>query len=99
MPAPIAISPIAWMVLRYGAVAALTMAAARARPSQPKDPAHETVLDDLPDGVSARGHRAESENSVHGHGKFRRVLRLRPGGPGVEFDGALLGRFRLRRVD
>ncbi|TPE52691.1 hypothetical protein [Amaricoccus solimangrovi] len=97
MPA-LPLSPLAWMVLRYGAVAAATMAASRLRPSQPKDPAHETVLDDLPEGVHARTHRAEGENSVHGHGKFRRVLRLRRGGPGMEFDGALLGRFRLRRV-
>lgn len=98
MPAPIALSPLAWMVLRYGAVAAVTMAASRLRPSQPKDTVHEAVLDDLPEGVRARSHRAEGENAVHGDGKLRRVLRLRPGGPGIELEAAGLARLRMRRV-
>jgi hypothetical protein len=98
MPAPIALTPLAWMVLRYGAVAAVTMVAARARPSQPKDAAHEAVLNDVPEGVRARPHRAEGENGVHGDGKLRRVLRLRPGGPGIEIEATGLARLRMRRV-
>lgn len=98
MPAPIALTPLAWMVLRYGAVAAVTMVAARARPSQPKDAAHEATLDDVPEGIRARTHRAEGENAVHGDGKVRRTLRLRPGGPGLEMEFAGLARMRMRRV-
>ncbi len=98
MPAPIALSPLAWMVLRYGAVAAVTMAAARMRPSQPKDPAHDTVLNEVPEGLRAHSHRAEGENAVHGDGKLRRVLRLRPGGPGIEIEASGLARLRMRRV-
>lgn len=96
MPAPIAIGPIAWTALRLGAVAAVTLYAARGR-SQPKDARREAVLDELPEGVSAEPHRAEAERAMHGAGRFRRTFRL-PGGPGFEIDAAALGRFRLRRV-
>jgi hypothetical protein len=56
------------------------------------------VLDDLAEGVSARPHRAEAESAMHGAGRFRRVLRLGPNGPGIEIDAAALGRLRFRRV-
>lgn len=98
MPAPIALSPLAWTALRYGAVAAVALYAARNRVSEPKDAQHEQVLDDLPEGLSARPHRAEAEQAMHGHGRFRRVIRLRTGGPGVEIDATALGRLRFRRV-
>lgn len=98
MPAPLALSPLAWTAIRLGAVAAVTMFVSRNRESEPKDAGHETVLDDLPEGVSAAPHRAEAESALHGHGRFKRTIRLRPGGPGFEIDAAALGRFRLRRV-
>jgi hypothetical protein len=97
MPAPLALGPLAWTALRMGAVAAVALYAARAR-SQPKEAEHEHVLDDLPEGVSARPHRAEDEGGMHGAGRFRRTIRLGPNGPGVEFDAAALGRLRLRRI-
>lgn len=98
MPAPIALSPLAWTAIRLGAVAAVALYASRGRVSDPKDPQHERVLDDLPEGLSARPHRAEAEQGVHGHGRYRRVIRLRSGGPGVEIDAVALGRLRFRRV-
>jgi hypothetical protein len=97
MPAPLALSPLAWTALRLGAAAAVALYASRRR-SHPKDPSQEIVLDDLPEGVSAAPHRAEDEGAMHGSGRFRRVIRLRPGGPGVEIDAAALARLRLRRV-
>jgi len=97
MPA-IALSPLAWTAIRLGAVAAVTLYAARGRVSDPKDPHHEAVLDDLPEGMEARPHRAEAEQGLHGHGRFRRTIRLRTGGPGVEIAAAALGRLRFRRV-
>jgi hypothetical protein len=97
MPAPLALSPLAWTALRIGAVAALAYYAARAK-SEPKDVLRETVLDDLPEGVSAAPHRAEAEQGVHGAGRLKRTFRIGPNGPGVEVDAALLGRLRLRRV-
>lgn len=98
MPAPIALSPLAWMALRYGAVAAVTLVAARSRASQPKDAAHDKALDDLPEGIRVAPHRAEAESALHGDGRVRRVFRLRPGGAPIEFEAAGIARFRLRRV-
>lgn len=97
MPA-IALSPLAWTAIRLGAVAAVALYASRGRVSDPKDAHQEAVLDDLPDGVRARPHRAEAEQGVHGHGRFRRVVRMPAGGPGIEIDAAALGRLRFRRV-
>jgi hypothetical protein len=97
MPAPLALGPLAWTALRMGAVAAMAIYAARAR-SQPKHADHEVVLDELPEGVSARPHRAEDESAMHGTGRFKRTIRLRPNGPGYELDAAALGRLRFRRV-
>jgi len=97
MPAPLALGPLTWTALRIGAVAAVALYAARGR-SHPKDPAAEGVLDDLPEGVAARPHRAEDESGVHGSGRIRRTFRLRPNGPGLEIDAAALGRLRFRRV-
>lgn len=99
MPAPIALSPLAWTALRLGAVAAVSLYAARSKASAPKDSRHETVLDDLPEGHSVHTHKAEAENAMHGRSRYRRVVRLGPGGPAVEIDAAALGRVRFRRVE
>ncbi|MCB1353191.1 MAG: hypothetical protein KDK03_10680 [Rhodobacteraceae bacterium] len=99
MPAPIALSPLAWTALRYAAVAGVALYAARSRSPEPKDAVHERVLDDLPEGVRSHAHRAEAEQAVHGHGRLRRVLRFGRRGPGVEVDLAALGRMRFRKVD
>ena len=98
MPAPLALSPFAWMAIRYGAVAAVALIAARNRASQPKDAQHDAVLDALPEGIRAAPHRAEAESALHGDGRLRRVFRLRRDGPGVEIEAAGLARLRVRRV-
>ncbi len=94
---PAALAPFAWTALRLGTVAAVALIASR-RASQPKDVEHQAVLDGLPEGVDGHAHRAEAERGLHGHGRMRRTLRLRPGGPAIEIDAAALGRVRLRRV-
>jgi hypothetical protein len=99
MPAPITLAPYAWTALRLGAVAAVTLYAARSRASQPKDPHVERVLDAMPEGAVASPHRAEGESGVNGEGRFRRTVRLGPNGPAFEVDAAALGRVRVRRVD
>lgn len=98
MPAPIPLAPIAWTALRLGAMAAITLYAARSRVSQPKDPAQEHVLDNVAEGVLASPHRAEAESGLNGEGRFRRTLRLGRNGPALEIDAAAVGRLRLRRV-
>ncbi len=97
MPAPLALSPLAWTALRLGAAAAVALYASRSR-SQPKHAEHEHVLDDLPEGLTAGPHRAEAESAMHGAGRVKRTFRLHPGGPGFEVDAAALGRLRFRRV-
>lgn len=98
MPAPIALAPYAWTALRLGAMAAVTLYAARSRGSQPKDPHVEHALDTLAEGVAASPHRAEGESGLNGEGRFRRIVRLGANGPAIEVDAAALGRVRLRRV-
>lgn len=90
-----ALTPLAWTALRVGAVAAVALYASR-RASEPKDAAHERVLDGLPEGLSGHSHRAEAERAVHGAARFRRVFRLPKGA--IEIDASGLGRVRLRRV-
>ena len=90
-----ALTPLAWMALRVGAVAALALYASR-RASEPKDADREEVLDALPPGLSGHSHTAEAERAVHGAARFRRVFRLPKGA--IEVDASGLGRVRLRRV-
>jgi hypothetical protein len=98
MAAPILLTPLAWTALRYGALAAMAVYAARSRGSQPKDVVHDRTLDDLPEGIVAHPHKAEGESALHGHGRLRRVVRLGRSGPAVEIDAAGIARFRFRRV-
>jgi len=90
-----ALTPLAWTALRLGMVAAVAVYASR-RASNPKDVAHERVLDGLPEGVSGHSHSAAAERAVHGAARFRRVFRLPKGA--IEVDASGLGRVRLRRV-
>lgn len=90
-----ALTPLAWMALRVGAVAAVALYASR-RASEPKDADREEVLDALPRGLSGHSHNAEAERALHGAARFRRVFRLPKGA--IEVDASGLGRVRLRRV-
>jgi hypothetical protein len=98
MPAPLALSPLAWTALRLAAVGAVALYAARAKNPAPKHAARESMLDDLPEGVSATPHRSDDEGAMHGTGRIKRTIRLGRNGPGFEIDAAALGRLRLRRV-
>ena len=95
---PLALSPMAWRVLRLGAFAAMAVYASRQRASQPKDAEHDRTLDELPDGLATHTHRSEAERAMHAAGRFRRVLRFGPQGPAVEIEASGLGRVRLRRA-
>ena len=98
MPAPLALSPLAWTAIRIGAVAAMAVYASHRRAAGPKHADREAALDGVAEGVEAQAHRAEAERALHGAGRFRRVLRVGRTGPGLEIDAAALGRLRLRRV-
>lgn len=96
MPAPIV--PIAWTVLRVGAVAAGAYYVSRRTAIAPKHVWRERALDDMPEGVDFSHDRSEGEVNSHAGARLRRVLRL-GNGPGLEIDVATLGRVRFRRVD
>jgi hypothetical protein len=87
-------TPIAAAALRYGAVASIAYAAAhRARPRR-IDPAAETALEALPEGVKL-GHAPGQMNAT---ARWRRALRMGAQGPGMEIDLSGIARLRLRRT-
>lgn len=86
--------PIAGLVLRYGAVAALAYTAAtRARPRS-LDPATERALDQTPEGAAV-GH---APGQLNGTARWHRNIRLGPNGPGMEIDLSALVRLRIRKT-
>jgi len=87
-------TPIAAAALRYGAVAALAFAAARRARPRRIDPAAETAMEALPDGVII-GH---APGQMNGTARWRRILPIGPGGQWVEVDLSAITRLRLRRI-
>lgn len=94
MPLPLA--PIAVVALRYGAVALAGYALARNVHRGRTNQLAEDAMDETPEGFTAHG--LKDADQVNATVRFRRVIRLRPDGPGVEIDATTLTRFRLRRV-
>ena len=93
---PLPLGPIAGLAIRYGAVAAFGFIMARSiRPGRTSQRAEE-AMDDTPDGFTAHGLR--DADQVNATARFRRVLRLTSGGPGIEIDATTLTRLRFRRV-
>lgn len=87
-------APIAAAALRYGAVAALSYAAARRARPQTVHPAAEAAMDRVPEGVHV-GHALGQMNAT---ARWKRTIRLGTTGPGVEVDLGALARLRLRRI-
>lgn len=80
-------------------IAAATIAAiAVARAARPVriDQRGEEALDAMAEGIGVS--RVPGREQTSATARLRRVIRLRPGGPGLEFDAGLLGRLRVRRV-
>ena len=93
---PLPLVPIAGLAIRYGAVAAFGFIMARSiRPGRTSQHAEE-AMDDTPEGFTAHGLR--DADQVNATARFRRVLRLTSGGPGIEIDTTTLTRLRFRRV-
>ena len=91
---PALIPPIAALVLRYGAVAVLGFAAARAIPKLRRDQRVEDALDTVDEGIALR----RDAQQINATGRWRRVVRMGQTGPGVEIDATSLNRIRLRKV-
>lgn len=97
MPAPL--MPVFWTVARVGAMAAVYVYANKRRLSQPKEVFREAALDEVPEGLDMQTHRAEGETAANAAGRWRRVVRFKEGGPGLEVDATWLGRIRFRKID
>lgn len=90
------LAPIAMLAAKYGAVALAGYTLARQIQPGRTDQRVEDAFDDLDDGLSA--HRPRDREQMNGAVRFRRVVRLGTGGPGIEIDASALGRLRMRRV-
>lgn len=62
----------------------------------PVSQAHEDVLDDLNEGLSA--HKDPSANQINSAYRWKRTVRLGANGPAVEIDASFLGRIRVNRT-
>ncbi|MGH1369748.1 MAG: hypothetical protein ACRBCL_14135 [Maritimibacter sp.] len=92
MPLPLA--PIAGFALRYGTVALATYTFARSIEPGRRDQRHEDALNDVDEGITFR-RGADQANVTH---RWKRVIRLKSGGPGLEIDATTLSRIRFRKV-
>ncbi len=87
-------TPIAAAALRYGAVAALAYTAARRARPRRIDPAAETAMEALPEGV----HIGHAPGQMNATARWRRVLPLVSRGGWMEVDFSTIARLRLRRI-
>jgi hypothetical protein len=96
MPLPLAVlAPVALRYgLRYGTVALATWTLARATRRGARDQKAEDAMDRTPEGMTARRENGQGNATA----RFRRILRRRADGPGIEIDIAALGRIRVRKV-
>jgi len=93
MPLPLA--PITAIAIRYGTVAFATYALASKVERGRRDQRAEDALDDLDEGTSLRREAGQTSATT----RFRRVIRLGQGRPGVEVEFSSISRFRIRKVD
>ena len=89
------LAPVALVAIRYGTVAVATYAFARQIERGRRDQRAEDALDDIPEGVTLR----RDGRQTNATGRYRRVLRLKTGGPGVEIDFTSITRFSIRKVE
>ncbi|MEO0682560.1 MAG: hypothetical protein AAF192_19335 [Pseudomonadota bacterium] len=101
MPAPALLAaPGALKLLGWSAAGAAALyVAARARGERARPLHEEAALDGVGDGVAVDASRDAGRTRADVRAGFRRVLRPLPGGPGLEIEGALLGRLRVSRAD
>jgi hypothetical protein len=88
------IPPIAFLALRYGAVAVAGFTAARLARRGRLSPAVEAEMDAAPDGVQL----CKSPGQLAAAGKMTRTLQAGPFGPKFRIDGTALGRLRIKRL-
>ncbi|HID66744.1 MAG TPA: hypothetical protein EYP31_00325 [Roseibacterium sp.] len=90
----IQIPPLAFLALRYGAVAVAGFAAARFAPRGRFPAAVETEMDAAPVGLRLRRARGQYSASA----RITRIWRAGRFGPRFHIDGTALARLRIRRL-
>lgn len=88
------IPPLAFLVLRYGAMAAAGFAAARFAPRGRLSPAVEAEMNAAPDGVQI----CKAPGQLAASAKITRNWRAGRLGPRFRIDGTALARLRIRRL-
>jgi hypothetical protein len=58
--------------------------------------AHEDVLDDIDEGLSA--HRDPDGNQINSAYRWKRTIQLGQTGPAMEIDASFLGRLKINRI-
>ncbi|MEO1275266.1 MAG: hypothetical protein AAFV96_07680 [Pseudomonadota bacterium] len=96
MPTPILLNPVTLRLAALGgvAVAGAVMRARRARSSVQRD----RVLDEAEEGLAVGTEPLPNGRQVNAEGRWVRVFRVGPRGPGVEVDLAGALRARVRAV-
>jgi len=89
------LAPIAFTLARYGAVAVFAYGVARQLQRSEIHQENEDALDRVPEGLTAS--RPLDRQQVNASARFRRIIRFGRSGPGLEVDGAALGRLRFRK--
>ncbi len=87
-------TPLAWLALRYGAMAAAGFAMARFAPHGRFSGAVEQQMDAAPRGLRLRKARGQISASV----RATRNWRIGRFGPKFQIDGTALARLKVRRV-
>lgn len=90
------LAPLAGMALKYGAVALAGYALSRRVTPGAVNQRHEDMLDEVPEGATLR--QPADRDQINASWRFRRIIRLGTGGPGLDIDASALGRFRVKRV-
>ena len=90
----IQIPPLAFFVLRYGAVAVAGFAAARFAPRGRLSPAVEAEMDAAPDGLQL----CKAPGQLAASGKITKNWRVGRFGPLFRIDGTALARLRIWRL-
>ena len=88
------IPPLAFVALRYGAVAVAGFTAARYAPRGRFSSAVETEMDAAPDGVMM----CKAPGQLAASGKITKNWRIGRFGPRFRMDGTVLARLRVRRM-
>ena len=89
------LAPLEGVALRYGAILLLVHAATRLVHKL----RHDQVRDDILDGIGEGPEAHRDAKQVNITGRWKRTIRIRPSGPGIEIDATMSSRPKVKKVD